>query len=746
MSRLRNISFSLLAIVTAVLIAATIVEKYMGTPFVMEHIYGSWWFVALWAVFAAVSLAYIVKMRLHRRPVVFLVHVALAVILLGALITFCTAERGSVHLRQGEAVEVYMSDKGEVKPLPFALTLKAFTIETYPGTDSPMDYKSEIEVRSEKLGVESEVVRCSMNKIAEVQHYRLYQAGYDEDGEGTHLTLSHDPWGIGVTYFGYVMLFVSLLMSFFTKQTRMRQLYKKATRTVASLLVFCLPFTAYGSTANGQYSTVNADLADSIGNLYVLYNQRICPVNTLATDFVTKLSGKAHWNGLSANQVLAGWMFHFEEWENAKLIRIKDKRIQQILGIDNEWASFSDFWNEYNEYKLSSVNSQLSAVNSNKGFREADEKFNLIRMFYSGSLLKLFPYRQNGKIEWLAPGAHNMPADMPQEEWFFIRKALDYLTEAVVMGHTDEAMKTVSSIHRYQLSRASDILPSAGRMKAEVTYNTLSSLRFPVFATLGFGIIFFIIGVIRMVNTKGNRLQTILVTGFNILLFVYVTVLLVLRWIVSDHIPLSNGFEIMQFMAWATLLVTFILQRHFALLLHFSTLLAGLIMLVAMLGESNPQVTSLMPVLQSPLLSIHVVTVMFSYTLFAMCFFLSLTYFIIGIAKPSTLKFQLDTFNSQITALSQLLLYPAVYCLAIGIFMGAIWANQSWGRYWGWDPKEVWALITLFIYALPLHSGSIRWFDAPRHFNIYMLMAFLSMLMTYFGVNFFLGGMHSYAG
>ena len=725
--------------VTAILIAATIVEKYMGTPFVMEHVYGSWWFVALWAVLASVSLAYIVKVRLHRRPVVFLVHISLAVILLGALITFCMAERGTVHLRKGEAVEVYMNDKGEVRSLPFILTLKDFTIETYPGTDSPMDYRSEIGVRSEELGVRSEIVQCSMNKIAEVQHYRLYQSGYDEDGEGTHLSLSHDPWGIGITYFGYIMLFVSLIMSFFTKQTRMRQLYRKATRTVATLVVFCLPFTVYGST-------VNADLADSIGNLYVLYNQRICPVNTLATDFVTKLSGKARWNGLSANQILAGWMFHFEEWENAKIIRIKDKHTQLLLGIDSEWASFSDFWDEYNEYKLSALNSQRSTFNSNKGLREADEKFNLIRMFYSGSLLKLFPYRRDGKTEWLAPGSHNMPADMPQDEWFFIRKSLDYLTEAVVMGHDDEAMKTVSSIRRYQLSRASDILPSAGRMRAEVSYNTLSSLRFPVFITLGFGILFFIIGVLRMASAKGDRLQAFLVTGFNFLLFVYVTVLLLLRWIVSDHIPLSNGFEIMQFMAWATLLVTFVLQRHFPLLLHFSTLLAGLILLVAMLGESNPQVTSLMPVLQSPLLSIHVVAVMFSYTLFAMCFFLSLTYFIIGIVKPSALNGQWTMFNGQITALSQLLLYPAVYSLAIGIFIGAVWANQSWGRYWGWDPKEVWALITLFIYALPLHAGSIRWFNVPRHFNIYMLLAFLSILMTYFGVNFFLGGMHSYAG
>ena len=218
----------------------------------------------------------------------------------------------------------------------------------------------------------------------------------------------------------------------------------------------------------------------------------------------------------------------------------------------------------------------------------------------------------------------------------------------------------------------------------------------------------------------------------------HLSVLLVLRWIVSGHVPLSNGFETMQFMAWSVLILTLLMHAKFPIVIGFGPLLASFAMLVAMIGSGSPQITPLMPVLHSPLLSLHVMVIMFSYALFAMIM-------LIGV-QGLVCQHRGDIVRSEsLAALAHFLLYPAVFLLAAGIFIGAVWANVSWGRYWSWDPKEVWALVTMLIYMAPFHSSSVKCFRNTRSFLFYCIVAFLSVLITYFGVNFLLGGMHSYA-
>ena len=170
----------------------------------------------------------------------------------------------------------------------------------------------------------------------------------------------------------------------------------------------------------------------------------------------------------------------------------------------------------------------------------------------------------------------------------------------------------------------------------------------------------------------------------------------------------------------------------------FGFLLSGFTLLVSYLGQMNPQITHLMPVLSSPLLSAHVSIIMMAYALLAFMMLNGLYALIL-----STLDREADL--TSLTVLSRLMLYPAVFLLSAGIFLGAVWANISWGRYWSWDPKEVWALITLMIYAVAFHRQSIPLLRHPKVFHAYLLLAFLAVLMTYFGVNYFLGGMHSYA-
>lgn len=729
------------------MMVATILEKINGTDFANDNIYSSWWFVLLWAALAICSSIYIIRCKLHKRAAVMLLHASFLVILSGALTTYLTVERGMIHLRKGEQTKVFMTDKGEISKLPFALCLEDFNIEYYPGTDAPLDYVSMVKI-------EEDTISISMNNIGTHAGYRFFQSSYDSDGEGTTLGVAYDVWGIAITYTGYAMLLLSMVWILLSRKTKIRNLYHKAVRPVGMIL---LSMFALSATAH-EHKLVEKDIARDFGSLYTLYNTRICPVNTLATDFVTKLSGKSSWNGCNADEILVSWMFYFTDWEHEPLIRIKDKHAQELLGIKGEWASYDDFWDSKNIYKLEQPLRKAYMEGDNdevKHLRDADEKFNLIRMFYSGELLRLFPYpSEEGSLTWIAPGAQNLPKGMEEEEWFFVRKTVDYINESIVTGDNDKARELIGKIAEYQKKRGADLLPNASMMNAERLYNNINGMRVPVFIFLTLGIIGFIIFCYRTIQNKAHsaRFDNIFVYSTNMVTFIafmMLTLVLGLRWYISGHLPLSNGYETMQFMAWATLLLTLTMQSRFVIILAFGPLLAGLSLLVALLGESNPQITQLMPVLQSPLLSIHVMVIMLAYSLFGIMMLLGFMgmalYFKERRATDKVLATDFRRQSEQLATLSQLLLYPAVFLLTTGIFIGAVWANVSWGRYWGWDSKEVWALITMLIYAMPLHSDSIKAFKKAENIHLYMILAFLSVLMTYFGVNFILGGMHSYA-
>ena len=736
MKHLKRLILIVAAAIIVVLTTATIVESSKGTPFVREHIYSALWFVVLWAALAVAATVYIVLHRLYRKPLVFLVHIAFLVILLGAFVSWNLSESGSIHLRHGEATGVMKSAAGESMDLGFRVTLSDFSVVNYPGTDAPMDYIT-------TLAADGQTIRVSRNHIGDYQGYRFMQSGYDSDMQGTTLAVYHDPVGIGITYTGYAMLLVSLIAMMFSRRTRLRRLYHEAlalpgTKALVALLLMTAP--ALATTAGAQERVkIDSHVADELGRVCVLYNSRITPINTVATNFVTELCGKPSWDGLSATEVFAGWMFDVPYWETAKMIEIKDPKAQQLLGIEGRWASFADFWDTYNHYKL---DAPLKTAYRNgdsklqKQLRDADEKFNIVRMLYSGEMLKMFPYTdRKGSMEWFAPGEPLGNIALEGEELVFVRKSMDYLAESILTGDNARATEIVKKIYSYQHVRAKTVIPSRLRISMEIVYNRINALHFPVKLYLTLSLLLAIASTIRRWN-QSSRLK---VAG-KVLTWVMLanaTLLLALRWYVSGHLPMANGFETMQFMAWATLIVTIIMQKRFEPIRQLGPLLAAFALLVAMITDANPQITQLMPVLQSPLLSVHVMVIMFAYALFGLMALIAI--------EGITAHCQGDSRQTaQLAALSQLLLYPAVALIAIGIFIGAVWANVSWGRYWSWDAKETWALITMLIYSAPLHSD-LKWIGKPLHLHIYMLLAFLSVLMTYFGVNYFLSGMHSYA-
>ncbi len=733
MKTLKTTILSAAVILVVVMMAATIIEKFQGTAFVGSAIYRSVWFVALWAVLGVGGTVYCLRRKMLRNWRVGLVHLSLVVILLGALVSWLTSESGTLHLRKGQPTNMVALDGGKVDQLDFNLKLLKFEIVYYPGTDAPMDYCSTVNDPDGNI-------KISMNNIGTCRGYRLTQSGYDEDMEGTILGVSYDPWGIGITYAGYALLLVSLLLMLFSHRTRMAAYYRLALSPGAlKALAVGLLLTASLSAGAQEQIKISPDVCKQFSRICVLYNTRLCPISTVATDFVTKLSGRSSWQGLSADEIFAGWVFDAPYWETVKMIEVKSKEVQRILGIDGKWAALSDFWNQYNEYKLETPLRAMSLEGGDKktlkSLREADEKFNVVRMLYNGEMLRMFPCKDKaGRISWVAPGEGEGVSSLPHKEWYFVRKSMDFLAEAIICGDNARAMDLAKKIYNYQHVRGAGYIPSSAEISAEMFYTGVSSLRWPTILLLACALALVIAST---VTTRRGKLLGRLSLGLTILMAVYTTMLLALRWIISGHLPLSNGYETMQFMAWAVLLLTLWLRRRFSVIAHYGPLLAAFALLVAMITDSNPQITQLMPVLQSPLLSIHVMVIMFSYALTGI---MALT------AVEGLLAHRRGNIDreGQLAALSRFLLYPTVALLTIGIFVGAVWANVSWGRYWGWDSKEVWALITLLIYAAPLHAD-IKWLRSSTHFHCYMLLAFLSVLMTYFGVNYFLSGLHSYA-
>lgn len=745
MKLLKRISFGLLGVLLVVLTLATILEKMLGTDFASTYVYSSLSFVILWCVLSVCCSAYILKRKLQRRPQVFLLHVSFLLILAGAFVTWLCGERGTLHLQKGTVENSFMSSEEQKKEFPFRVSMEKFEVIYYTGTRAPMDFVTNLVITAPD-GKTTEG-RVSMNRIFSYQNYRFYQSGYDADGEGTVLSISHDPYGIAVTYMGYALLLLSILLFFFDKHSDFRRLMNSGVlkRSVCIVLLGLATVPAMQAADEERPKALPKEVAAQFGDLYVLYNNRVCPLQTLAKDFTMKLYGSATYCGLTPEQVFTGWIFYYSSWKDQPMIKIKSGLARRMLGTEGRYVALSNYTDAQNQYKLDEAVNRILAGEASadkRGIEEANEKYNLIAMLYSGKMLKLYPYCASAEepLEWYAQ-ADRLPQAMGEDEAIFVRKSLSYVQEMVMKKDYEGVSSLLAKIKVYQGKRAGDSLPGAAHFNAEKWYNGMDYTKPMAISCIIIGLLAFIYYCRKMMNRKhAGKSVTVVLDVLLALVFIYLTAALVLRGYVSNHLPLSNGFETMQFMAWAVLLLTFLFQRRFSLALPFGFLLCGLALMVSMLGEANPQITQLMPVLASPLLCIHVVIIMVAYSLLAFMMLNGVTAVFLHFSRQDC-SFEVE----RLQVISRLMLYPAVFLLTVGIFIGAVWANVSWGRYWGWDPKEVWALITMLVYALALHPASLPWFRRPMLFHVFSILAFLSVLITYFGVNFLLGGMHSYA-
>ena len=703
---------------------ATILEKTHGQAFAATHIYGAWWFIGLWAALSLLSVVVLLRRKVQQRPAVFLLHGAFVVILLGALVTHLFAREGTLHLRVGQTASTFTLKDGRTDSLPFRVRLLHYETLYYPGTDAPMDYRARLLTRQ---AGRTDTLTVSMNRIGRQAGYRFCQSSYDSDQQGTVLLVASDPYGIGITYAGYLLLLLGWLWTFCAQGTRLRHLARLALRVLLPAAFFLV------STAQAQAADIPREIADDLAEVAVLYDGRICPLHTAMTDYLTKLSGKDTWQGKTASEVFVGWMIFYNDWEGERLINVKDAAVQRLLGINGPWASVRDFYTAQHAYKLDGKMDDPSLPESTrKALRETDEKLRVVTLFYQSELLRIFPLQQGDSLHWHTPGSTELPRGVPAAEFQFVHHAMDRLVQAILTGDTAGAHLMITKIKAYQQAHAAHVLPSHAKMRAEIWLNHWQQSRPVVFLALGASLLLCLAFFASRPRRWLNVAQGLLL----VLLTLWLSVLIGLRWWVSGHVPMTNGYETMLLMAWLSLVLALLCARALPILRVLGPLVASCCLLVALLASGTPRITALMPVLASPLLALHVVLVMLAYVLLVVLALIALRCLLMG-------RHGNDEEQSRLTALSRLLLYPAVALLSAGIFVGAVWANISWGSYWSWNPKETWALITLMVYSVPLHG--LPRTDSPRAYHVYIFLALLTVLMTYFGVNYFLSGMHAYS-
>ncbi len=742
---LKKTAFALLYLVMAAMGAATFVEKFHGTAFARLHVYGSAWFVLLWTALALTSVAYLVRRRVRRASVVAL-HASFVLILIGALLSHLLSVRGSIHLRTGETASTFTADDGRggttTARLPFALRLDTFRVVCHEGTDAPADYVSHLTLTD---GGRSLPARVSMNRIFTYASTRLYQASYDADGRGSVLAVNRDPWGTGVTYAGYALLFASLLWMLLDPRGRFRRLLRHPLLRggLVALALVALPCAARSATVLPEQT------AARMGRLYVEYGGRICPLQTLALDFTRKIHGSDSYGGHTAEQVLLSWVFWSDEWDAEPVIRVKSRALRQLVGLD-EYVPFRTFFTgRGGSYLLGPLVMQYYAGQRDelhKAAAEVDDKLQLVFALRRGTLFRVFPHTAGGRTRWYAP-TEALPAGMERPCSLFVRGAFNRLNAEAGRADFASFEATVAQLAAFQRQYGGRSLPSPAAVRAERAYNALPSLAWLWRLDLAAGLATLVFALWQLAGRRAGRRLAAAVrygsAGLLTLSLAWLSVLLVLRGIVSGRVPMSNGYETMLLLAWCTQLVALAFCRRVRLLAPFGLLLSGFFLLVSSLGMMDPQMSPMMPVLASPLLSVHVSLVMMSFALLAFTFLCGVA----GLLVPALGRDRAAGHRQAeaLRVLSQLFLYPAMALLGAGIFTGAIWANVSWGSYWSWDAKEVWALVAFLFYAVALHDASLPFLRSPRSYHWYMVAAFSTVLMTYFGVNYYLGGLHSYA-
>ncbi len=676
-------------------------------------------------------------------------------------------ELGASRSIEIEGINVFINYGANIVKLPFALKLNDFILKRYPGSGSPSWYESKVELIDESKNMR-EKRRIYMNHTLKYRGFKFFQSSYDPDEKGTILSVNYDKAGTTVTYLGYLLLALGMLLSLFFKNTRFRKLLSGShtARIVMLMIVLQIPLNAFTQDRNDfEKHIIPKSQAEKFGKLAVQDIQgRIKPVNSLSSEVLRKIARKNIYQRMNADQVFLSMMIYPEFWQNQPVIKAGHPAINAVLKKGGKYLSFNDFFSDslYTDYLLSEA--VLQAHQKKPAYRskadneliKIDERVSICYMVYSTRLLRIFPNTEDTTNRWYSPvTAINSYSG---KDSAFTQNGIAYYAELVrkanTTGNWEKASEILDKIRLYQINEGSHILPVKQKLQIEIVYNKTDIFNRLSNYYLMLGLLLFVLQLVAMFTRV--KLKTF-IRVLNVLLFVLFglhTLGLGLRWYISGHAPWSNGYEALIFISWAAVLAGILFSKKLTLTLSLTALLASLILTTAHLSWMDPQITLLQPVLKSYWLVIHVAVITGSYGFLALGTVLAVLnlFFLFFETNKNT-----NTLRPNIELLSniiELTLTVGLYMLAIGTFLGGVWANESWGRYWGWDPKETWALISIVVYAYILHTRllpsrlkkymSFSLFGQVG-FNSLVVIGFATIIMTYFGVNYYLSGLHSYA-
>jgi cytochrome c-type biogenesis protein CcsB len=740
----------------------TFIENDFGTLKAREFVYNSIWYESV-LFLSAINLCVILyENKSYKVLPRFIFHSAFVIILIGAALTRYFGYEGIMSIREGDTSNTFLIKKEALhveSKLPFSIHLVDFKLERYPGSKSPSDYSSDIKLIDTKNNITFNDT-IYMNNTFNYQGYKFFQTSYDLDEGGTILTVNKDPGKI-TTYIGYFLLFLGLILNFFDKKSRFYQLtcrIKKMQLASISLLLFTVCNTpvvaqdSYMQTYLEEHAKNSKVLANELGSLVVQSRMgRMKPLDTLNSEIIYKLSGKNTLYGMNHNQIILGMFSRPKIWQKVELIKIKSPQLKKLLGVDEDkkLISFAELFTPQGTYKLEKEVEK--AIRIMPAFRntyekdviKVDELTNISFMVFRGSVLKIFPLEDSQNNQWI--DFKNFWESAKSTKAKKVQIAAERLLNESFNRNYDKALPYVKTILDYQKEYGKDVIPSQEMIKNEILLNKAKIFPrlTPVYVL--FGLILFIYSFASLFFKKLNHKKIrFVIIALATLLFCIHTFGMGARWYISGHAPMSDTYESIVYIAWSAMLAGVVFFRKSIFALSAAIIIAGIFMFAAHLGHIDPEITNLVPVLKSFWLSVHVSIITSSYGflgLGAVLGFMNLILFILRTPK----KEYLDTHIKNITDINEAALSIGLALLVIGNFLGGIWANESWGRYWGWDPKETWSYIAIIVYAIVLHLRMLKDIYTPYLFNVFALVSFASILMTYFGVNFYLAGMHSYA-
>ncbi len=638
--------------------------------------------------------------------------------------------------------------------VPFSIYLKDFQLEHYPGSQSPSSFASEVVLKDEGKGINQDI-RIFMNNTLNHRGYKFFQSSYDMDEKGTILSVNHDFWGTWISYLGYTLMILGFITSLVNRGSYFQHLVRKLKESsvkTGAVILFLIGLTFSGNAQTGLGAgipTIDNNVVKEFSELWVQgVDGRIEPVSTLNSEIVRKITGKSSFLGRNADEVILSMITYPELWRSVPMVKVKNKTLATTLGAQNKYITIESFFDAQGNYKISeavrAAYAKTPALRNRveKEYIYVDERVNICYMVLQGSLFHLFP-REKKEDTWYSPGANAL--EYTAGDSLFIKSGFQLLVQSIADKNAGDAVQVLNAVSNFQEKYGSGLLPSESKKKTEILFNKINPFKriFPFYLLFGFLLLFLLfVNIFRQKPLPQLLRFTFL--GLIFLMFLVHTGGLILRWYISGHAPWSNGYESVVYVAWAAMLAGLIFGRKYPMVVGTAAFLSGIALFVAHLSWMNPEVTNLVPVLKSYWLTIHVAVITASYGFIGLSMFLGILVMILMVMRNQINEQKVNGFIEQLTTINEMSATVGLYFLTIGTFLGGIWANESWGRYWGWDPKETWSLITIMIYSFVVHMRLIPSLKGIFNYNFASIIAFSSVLMTYFGVNYYLTGLHSY--